>query len=113
VTLEHICDLCGDPSDPAAFVCVRCSDETAGYLRQVIDLAGEVETTVARLSRYATRAGAVAAQPEQDDRPDPTHVNRRQPVAAFGWPASRDRPKPGALRWTSTPRLGLPGRSTR
>jgi hypothetical protein len=103
VTLEHICDLCGNPSDPSAFVCVACSDETAGYLRQVVELAGEVETTVARLSRYATRAGAVAAQPELDDRPDPTHVNRRQPVAAFGWPASKDRPKPGALRASSLP----------
>lgn len=103
MTLQHTCDLCGNPSDPSAFVCARCSDETAGYLRHVVDLAAEVETTVARLARYATRAGVVAPQPEQDDRPDPTHVNRRQPVGAFGWPASKDRPKKGALRAGSLP----------
>jgi hypothetical protein len=103
VTLQHPCDLCGNPSDPSAFVCARCSDETAGYLLHVVNLAAEVETTVARLARYATRAGVIAPQVEQDDRPDPAHVNRRQPVGAFGWPASKERPKKGALRASSLP----------
>jgi hypothetical protein len=52
---QPICDLCGNPTD--GYVCDRCTTETAGYLRHVVDLAGEVETNVARLARYATRGG--------------------------------------------------------
>jgi hypothetical protein len=93
VTVEITCDLCGDPTD--GYVCRRDTQQTERYLRDVVDLAGEVETTVARLARYATRAGRRAAEVEE---PGPGTVNRRQPVEAFGWPASRDRPKPGGLR---------------
>lgn len=95
MTVQPICDLCGDPTD--GYVCRRCTDETAGYLRHVVDLAGEVETNVARQARYATRGGHRAAPAAEEDR-GPTTVNRRQLVESFGWPASKDRPKPGGLR---------------
>jgi hypothetical protein len=97
---QPTCDLCGDPTD--RYVCKRCTDETAGYLRNVVDLAGEVETNVARLARYATRGGHRAAPADDEDR-GPISVNRRQPVHAFGWPASKDRPKAGGLRVTGLP----------
>lgn len=68
VTMQQpVCDLCGNPSD--GYVCRRCSDETAGYLKYVVDLAGEVETNVARLARYATRGGHRAAQLEEEPGP--------------------------------------------
>jgi hypothetical protein len=103
VTLQHTCDLCGNPSDPSAFVCARCSDETAGYLR--------TSWTWPRRSRPpwpgspGTPPGPASSHPSpsRTTGPDPTHVNRRQPVGAFGWPASKDRPKKGALRASSLP----------
>jgi hypothetical protein len=92
VTMQQpICDLCGDPTD--GYVCRRCTDETKGYLRNVVDLASEVETNVARQARYATRGGHRAAPVDDEDR-GPTGVNRRQLVHSFGWPASKDRPGP-------------------
>jgi hypothetical protein len=94
VSTELTCDLCGDPTD--GYVCRRDTGETAGYVRLVVDLAGEVETTVARLARYATRGGRRAVQVDEDRGPG--EVNRRQPVVAFGWPASKERPLPNALR---------------
>lgn len=100
------CDLCGDPTDPAAYVCRRCSNETAGYLRKAVTLAGEVETTVAKLARYATRGGRRAAPADDEDGAVAGPANRRQLVKLFGWPASKDRPKPGALR-TSAPPVNL------
>lgn len=59
---QPICDLCGDPTD--GYCCRRCTDRAARYLRYVVDLADEVETTVARLARYATRNGRRAAEAE-------------------------------------------------
>jgi hypothetical protein len=97
---QPICDLCGDPTD--GHVCRRCTDETKGYLRNVVDLASEVETNVARQARYATRGGHRAAPVDDEDR-GPTGVNRRQLVHSFGWPASKDRPRPGALRAGALP----------
>jgi hypothetical protein len=98
---QHLCDSCDNPLEESAFVCQRCTTETATYLRHVVELAGEVETSVARLARYAVRAGSAGhAEPE----PLPTsEVNRRQPVEAFGWPASKDRPRLGGLRETALP----------
>lgn len=55
MTMQPVCDLCGNSTD--GYVCQRCSDETRRYLQHVVDLAGEVETNVARLARYATRGG--------------------------------------------------------
>jgi len=100
VTVQPVCDLCGNPTD--GFVCQRCTAETAGYLRHLVDLAGEVETNVARLARYASRGGHRAAPADEVER-GPSVVNRRQPVPSFGWPASKDQPKPGALRPSPLP----------
>jgi hypothetical protein len=91
---EIVCDLCGNPTD--GYVCRRCADKTAVFLVYVVDLAGEVETNVARLARYATRNGRRAAQLEEVQAPG--EVNRRQPVLAFGFQASRERPLRNALR---------------
>lgn len=91
---ETVCDLCGNPTD--GYVCRRCEDETAGYLKHVVDLAGEVETNVARLARYATRGGRKAAQLDED--PPTREVNRSQPATVFGFQASKERPLRNALR---------------
>lgn len=96
---QPTCEICGDPTD--GYVCTRDTDRTARYLRHVVDLADEVETTVAQLCRYATRGGHRAAPVEDEQRPG--EVNRRMPVQAFGWPASKDRPKEGGLRTTALP----------
>jgi hypothetical protein len=61
---QSTCDICGDPTD--GYVCRRDTDTTAQHLRLIVDLAGEVETTVARLSRYATRSGRRAPAVEDD-----------------------------------------------
>jgi hypothetical protein len=92
--IEPVCDICGNPTD--GYVCKRDTDETARYLRDVESLAGEVETNVARLARYASRGGRKAAQVDEDRGPG--EINRRQPVEAFGWPAGKERPQRNALR---------------
>lgn len=99
--MTSTCDICGDPVPDTAYACTRCAQPTVDGLRDAHRLAGEVETTVARLARYATRGGrrTAAVDDEREDRP----VNRRMPVDAFGWPASKERPKRGALRATPLP----------
>ncbi|MFC3504823.1 hypothetical protein ACFOOK_28180 [Micromonospora krabiensis] len=63
MTTDTTCDLCGEPVRDTAYVCPRCTANTARYLRDVITAAAEVETTVARLARYSDRHGR--AQPEE------------------------------------------------
>jgi hypothetical protein len=99
VTIDHACDLCGNPTD--GYVCRVDADETARYLRHVVDLAPEVETNVARLARYATRNGRRA--PQVDEQPPGGEVNRRQPVMVFGFAASRERILRNALRAENLP----------
>lgn len=60
------CEMCERPVGDTAFVCRTCTARTAGHLRSVIELAGEVETTVARLARYSDRH-ARPAPLEPDD----------------------------------------------
>jgi Domain of unknown function (DUF1922) len=76
VTMQPVCDLCGNPTD--GYVCQRCSDETRRYLQHVVDLAGEVETNVARLARYAVRGGHRAA--DVDDGPIERQANGLRPT---------------------------------
>jgi hypothetical protein len=91
---QPTCDICGDPTD--GYCCRRCCDETARYLRHVVDLAAEVETNVARLARYASRGGRRAADPYPDHTPDlPTPQTRPE---TFAWAASREQPERNALR---------------
>jgi len=92
--IEPVCDICGNPTD--GYCCSRCTDETARYLRHVVDLAGEVETNVARLARYATHDGRRAPQPDEEG--EPGVVNRSQPVTVFGFQASKERQLKNALR---------------
>lgn len=99
MTIDHECDLCGNPTD--GYVCERDARVTAEYVRLVVDLAGEVETNVARLARYAVRGGRRAPQP--DEQPTPGVPGRRQPVRVFGFQASRERPPVGALRAEDLP----------
>lgn len=99
MTIDHACDLCGNPTD--GYVCPADVVTTARYLQRVVDLAGEVETNVARLARYATRNGRRA--PLADEESTGREVNRRQPVRVFGFPASKERPLPNALRAVALP----------
>jgi hypothetical protein len=92
---DPVCDICGNPTD--GYVCPRCTDETAHYLRHVVDLAAEVETNVARLARYATHDGRRAPQPDEDEQVT-AEVNRSQPVTVFGFQASKERQLKNALR---------------
>lgn len=97
--MENACDICGDPTD--GYVCRKEAESTDRSLHVIIDLAPEVETTVSRQSRYATRGGRRART--VPDEPEERGVNRRMPVPAFAWNASKDRPKRGALRSTPMP----------
>jgi hypothetical protein len=104
VTLHAvICDLCGDPTD--ATVCRREIRSLAGYLREVIAVAGEVETSVARLARHGDRGGKPATAPEVEPDEDSEDERRRLPVMAHGWAARLDKPKRGALLATELPYL--------
>lgn len=94
MTIDHECDLCGNPTD--GYCCQAEADNTARYLRRVVDLAAEVETNVARQARYATRGGRRAVTPDEDQAT--ALVNRSQPVVAFGFAASKERPLKNALR---------------
>jgi hypothetical protein len=95
LTVDHLCDLCSNPCDPSAYVCQRCTDDTARHLRDAT-LAGEVETTVALQARYAVSSGRKAADPYPDDNPDVPRPTQR--AETFGWAASREQPERNALR---------------
>jgi uncharacterized Zn finger protein (UPF0148 family) len=67
---DTTCDLCGDPVRDTAYVCPRCTAGTARYLADVVKVAAEVETTVARLARYSDRHGRTLPDDDPDGRPD-------------------------------------------
>ena len=63
------CETCGQPVGDTAFVCRRCADRTAEHLRSVVELAGEVEVTIARLARYGSRpTRPVPLEPDDEIR---------------------------------------------
>lgn len=93
--IDMRCDLCAAPTD--GYCCRRCADSTAEQLRYA-ELADEVQTTVARLARYAHRGAHRATLADGDEKPTADLPGRRQPVSVFGWPASVTRPGRGALR---------------
>ena len=70
MTTDTTCDLCGDPVRDTAYVCPRCTANTARYLRDAINTAADVETTVARLARYSDRHGRTQPDDDPDGRPD-------------------------------------------
>jgi hypothetical protein len=98
---EPSCEICGDPTD--ANVCRRDIADLARRLRtHVVDVAAEVETTIARQARYGERGGT--QRPADDDGDAVSDfVNRAMPVGVFGWPASKERPKRNALIETRLP----------
>lgn len=103
MTVEHLCDLCSNPCEPSAYVCTRCTNDTADHLRGA-QLAGEVETTVALLARYAVRGGVKAPEPVAGDPATLPDAHRAsQPVSTFAWAASRELPEANALRPTRLP----------
>lgn len=67
---DTTCDLCGDPVRDTAYVCPRCTNDTARYLADVVKVAAEVETTVARLARYSDRHGRAQPDDDPDGRPN-------------------------------------------
>lgn len=104
---QPTCEICGRPTD--ATVCRRETRSLADHLAQVISVAGEVETSVARLARHGDRGGRELVAPEPDDE-DLGVERRRLPLMAHGWAARLDKPVRGALLSTQLP--FLPGMAT-
>lgn len=85
---------CGRPA-PGAAACRQCASALAGRLTEAAGHAEDAWTVLARLARYGGGGGGRRVEAE----PDATApANRRNPVLAFGWQASVERPKAGALR---------------
>jgi hypothetical protein len=95
VSVDYSCAVCCNPVEPSAYVCTACAQRTGRHLRGA-ELAGEVETTVALLARYAARGGSRTPEPVPVDAPEAQRGS--QPVLAFAWAASREQPLRGALR---------------
>lgn len=106
--MNPTCVICDEPTDGT--VCRRDTATLAGYLRGVIDVAGDVETSVARLARYGVRGGRAGIPDEQEGWGDDGE-RFRLPLLAHGWVARLDRPKRGAL--IETPLPYHPGMATR
>ncbi len=100
MSVDYACALCGNPVEPSAYVCSACTSRTSRHLRGA-ELAGEVETTVALLARYAARGGARTPEPVPADGPEALRGSQR--VVEFAWAASREVPLRGALRPTRLP----------
>jgi hypothetical protein len=97
LTVDYDCTMCGNPCEPSAHVCQSCTHEAGRHLTGA-ELAGEVETTVALLARYASRGGSSTPEPVPMDAPEAQNGSQR--VLTFAWAASRERPQRGALRAT-------------
>lgn len=97
MTVDYTCGICCNPCEPSAYVCQRCTRDAGQHLRGA-ELAGEVETTVALLARYAARGGSRTPEPIPVDPPEALRGSQRVPE--FGWAASREQPQRGALRPT-------------
>jgi len=108
---QPTCEICGDPTD--ATVCRRETRSLAEYLTEVIrlDLAVEVQTSIARLAQHGERGGFSPAPAELEEDEDLDDERRRLPVMTHGWAARLDKPKRGALLSTALPYL--PGMANR
>lgn len=63
------CETCTQPMADTAYVCQRCADRTDRALRSVVELADEVEVTIARLARYGDRPTRPAPlEPDEEIR---------------------------------------------
>jgi hypothetical protein len=102
------CACCGKPLADGATVCHADAQGLAQRLREAAGHAEDAQTVIARQARYGTSGGARKAEPEPTAA---TEANRRNPVNAFGWQASVERPKAGGLRAEPIPvDLGASGR---
>jgi hypothetical protein len=54
---------CGRPQPDAAYACTACAGRLARDLRQLADLAPELDVTIARLGRSGTGGGRATGQP--------------------------------------------------
>lgn len=92
---EPECAICGRPTD--APVCHPDALSASQALAGAAGHAEDAETVIARQTHYGSahpgRPGEV--QPDADGV---LEVNRRNPLMAFAWQASIERPKRGALR---------------
>jgi len=100
VTVDYSCAICCNPVEPSAYVCSACAQRAGRHLSGA-ELAGEVETTVALLARYAARGGVRTPEPVGEDAPEAVRGSQR--VLEFAWAASREHPVRGALRPTRLP----------
>jgi len=88
------CVCCGRPTADG-YACHADALSLAQKLREAAGHAEDAWTVLARQARYGT--GGSARKPEAEPARS-AEVNRRNPVAAFGWQASVERPKAGGLR---------------
>lgn len=89
------CACCGKPLADGSVVCRANALSLAERLREAAGHAEDAWTVIARQTRYGGAGGGRAVDPETAAA---SPANRRNPVTAFGWAASVERPKAGALR---------------
>lgn len=89
------CACCAKPLADGSVVCRADGLSLAVRLREAAGHAEDAWTVIARQTRYGGGGGARKAEAEPEAN---GHTNRRNPVVAFGWQASVERPKAGALR---------------
>lgn len=59
MTSQPLCGVCGKPlADPAAYVCPLCAEVVGKDLAWIVELAPEVETTIAKLSKFGAQLTA-------------------------------------------------------
>lgn len=88
------CVRCGKPMAEASFVCSADATALAGALLAAAGHAEDAWTVIARQTRYGGAGGARKAQPEPAQA---VQDARRNPVTTFGWAASVEKPRAGAL----------------
>lgn len=94
------CACCGKPLADGATVCHADALSLAQTLREAAGHAEDAWTVIARQARMGTAGGARQSDPEPAVAAEDL---RRNPVTAFGWQASIERPMAGGLRPEPTP----------
>lgn len=94
------CVVCSRPMADTAYACSTCARGLAETLRTAAGHAEDAWTVIARQARMGTAGGARRPDPEPAAAVEELE---RNPVTAFGWQASIERPPVGALRPEPTP----------
>lgn len=93
--MSATCVRCGKPMADGGPVCARpCAAELAEALTRAAGHAEDAWTVIARQARVGSGGGTRRPEPDPVTEED----LRRNPVNAFGWQASIERPLAGALR---------------